>query len=252
MHVSLSATDNAGGSGVASIRYTTDGSTPSLSSAAYTTPFTLPATGTVKYRAYDNDGNVEQTRSRLLHVDAVAPVSTIKCNGGTCSGAWYRAPVQVSLSASDDAGGSGVASIRYTTDGSTPTLSSPAYSAPFTVSAGKNVRYRAVDNAGNLGSVNATLVRVDTTAPTVAITSPAKHAKVMHSVKVSAHASDANSGVVKVNFLVDGKFAAADTKGAYAFTWNPKKASRGAHKLTAKAFDAAGNTATASISVTVR
>ena len=206
VQVSLSATDNAGGSGVASIRYTTDGSTPSLSSAAYSAPFTLSSTKTVKYRAYDNQGNAEATKSQLVQIDAgTAPTSTIKCNGVACAGTSYSAAVQVALSATD-AGGSGVASIRYTTDGSTPTVASPVYSAPFTLSASKDVKYRAVDHAGNLGDVTATPVRIDNTGPTGALTAPGKHASLARrNVRVADHATDNLSGVVKVNFLVDGK-----------------------------------------------
>jgi peptidoglycan/xylan/chitin deacetylase (PgdA/CDA1 family) len=251
MQVSLAATDNAGGSGVAAIRYTTDGSTPSPShGVAYSTPFTLPSTTTVKYLAYDNAGNVESSHSQLVHIDAVAPTSTIACQGGACSSAWYRAPVQVSLSAADT--DSGVAAIYYTTDGSNPTLASPVCNAPFTLSESRYVKYRAVDHAGNLGAVNTTLLHIDTSPPTVAIASPGKGAIVTSKIKVTAHAADDGSGVVKVNFLVDDKFVAADTARPYAFIWNAKKAAKGVHTLTAKAFDAAGYVTATSITVTVR
>ena len=167
VQVSLSATDNAGGSGVASIRYTTDGSTPSQSSTAYTAPFTVSSTTTVKYRAYDNQGNAESTHSQTINIDSSAPSSTITCNGAACSGAWHAAAVQVALSATDS--GSGLASIRYTTDGSTPSLASAAYSTPFTLSSTKTVKFRAYDNVGNAESTNTQAVDVDTVAPATSI-----------------------------------------------------------------------------------
>jgi len=60
-------------SGVAVIRYTTDGSDPTTSSATYSAPFTVSATTRVKYRAWDNAGNVEATKSQLIRIDATNP-----------------------------------------------------------------------------------------------------------------------------------------------------------------------------------
>src|SRR5207249_2627636 len=188
--VSLAATDAE--SGVAVIRYTTDGTDPTTSSPLYTTPFTVPVTTTVKYRAWDNAGNVEATNSQLIQIDTTAPSSSISCNGSSCSSGWYTASVSVALSAADAQGG--VAVIRYTTDGSVPTASSPAYSGPFTLSATATVRYRAWDVAGNVEATKSQLVQVDTVPPTVAITSPANGAKVKGNVKVTATAADAGSG----------------------------------------------------------
>src|SRR5450759_2849924 len=53
-------------------------------------------------------------------VDTTPPTSTIACNGTACSSGFYNAAVSATLSATDNSGGSGVASIRYTTDGSDP------------------------------------------------------------------------------------------------------------------------------------
>ena len=117
----------------------------------------------MKFRAYDNVGNAESTKTQSVDVDTVAPVTSIKCNGKACSSGWHDAAVKVTLAATDS--GSGVAAIHYTTDGSTPTLASPVYGAPFTLSTSKDVKYRAVDNVGNLGAVKTTLVRIDTGRP---------------------------------------------------------------------------------------
>jgi Chitobiase/beta-hexosaminidase C-terminal domain len=54
--VTLSADD--GGSGVAQIKYTTDGTDPSpVNGTVYSGAFALPSTATVKFRAYDQVGN---------------------------------------------------------------------------------------------------------------------------------------------------------------------------------------------------
>src|SRR5205823_2835872 len=127
--MTLSATDNTGGSGVASIRYTTNGTDPSLTNGqVYSGSFSVASTTTVKYRAFDNAGNAETINSPLVQVDTIPPASTITCNGGSCAG-WLKTGVSVALSATDNTGGSGVASIRYTTDGSTPTSTGTRYTA---------------------------------------------------------------------------------------------------------------------------
>ena len=124
--VTLSATDDPGGSGVAGIYYTTDGTDPTSSNGTlYLAGFLVSATTTVKYRAYDVAGNAEATNSQLITIDTgptdtTAPTSTIACNGAACAGT-YSAAVTVTLSATDDPGGSGVAGIYYTTDGTDPT-----------------------------------------------------------------------------------------------------------------------------------
>lgn len=254
--VSLSATDAS--SGVAVIRYTTDGSDPTVASPAYSAPFTVSATGTVKYRAWDNAGNVEATKSQLISidttpVDTTAPTSTIACNGGPCSSGWYAGAVNVTLSAVDS-GGSGVAAIRYTTNGSDPTTSSPIFTGPFTVSATTTVRYRAWDNAGNVEATKSQLIQIDITAPLVTLTSPASGATVSGVVRLEATASDVGSGVARVDFYVDGKLEGTSTLLPYRLNWNTngKKVAKGSHTIYAVVFDRAGNSrATTPITVTV-
>lgn len=89
--------------------------------------------------------------------DAAAPTTTASCNGGPdCSGT-YSGSVTVSLT-STDGSGSGVKAIYYTTDGSAPTTSSPAYTAPFAVVPGTTVRFFAVDEVGNVEAPRSQLV----------------------------------------------------------------------------------------------
>jgi glucose/arabinose dehydrogenase len=92
----------------------------------------------------------------------------------------------------------------------------------------------------------------DPTPPMVNITVPANGAAVQSIVTVTASASD-NVGVAGVQFQVDGTDAGAeDTQSPYTFQWDTRSAANGAHTLTARARDAAGNLATsAPISVNV-
>jgi len=91
----------------------------------------------------------------------------------------------------------------------------------------------------------------DTTAPTVSITAPAAGATVSGTVAVNASASD-NVGVSKVEFYLDGVLKSTSTTSPYSWSWSTTGSANGSHSLTAKAYDAAGNTKTsAAVSVTV-
>ena len=113
---------------------------------------------------------------------------------------------------------------------------------------------RARDAAGNTFTTPATVVTVvhpDTTAPTVALTSPANLATVQGNVTITATASD-NVGVTLVEFLVGGTVVGSDATSPYSVVWNSSTAGSTA-TLTARARDAAGNTKTsASRTVFVR
>lgn len=92
----------------------------------------------------------------------------------------------------------------------------------------------------------------DTTPPTVSITAPASGATVSGTVTVTASASD-DVGVAGVQFLLDGASLGAEViTPPYQVNWSTTTATNGAHTLSARAHDAAGNTATAAnVSVTV-
>ncbi|MGB2952711.1 MAG: chitobiase/beta-hexosaminidase C-terminal domain-containing protein, partial [Gaiellaceae bacterium] len=304
--VTLSA-DDGSGSGLAQIRYTTDGSDPNVSGTTYTGPFSVGATATVKAAATDNVGNVEAPGSTTVQVDtsaptapslglsaganasvsgstvffrpgasgsfdltasssdpesgvagyafpslgsgwtdsqagatdtynftasaadpvgpnnvtatnnagltsnpssftvtadSSAPTTSIGCSGG-CGG-WHANAVTVTLTA-DDGTGSGVAQIKYTTDGSDPTVSGTLYSAPFTVSSTSTVRFAATDNVGNVEAAQSQTVQVDLTAPSVAVTAPVDggflNASTPDPYTITATASDSESGLATVEFF---------------------------------------------------
>ena len=91
----------------------------------------------------------------------------------------------------------------------------------------------------------------DTTAPSVQITAPSAGATVSGTVTLTANASD-NVAVAGVQFLVDNvAIGAEDTTAPYSVSWNTTTASTGVHAIVARARDAAGNTATAPVTVTV-
>jgi glucose/arabinose dehydrogenase len=118
----------------AAIRYTTDGSAPTAASTSYTAPFSISISTTVKARGF-KAGALDSAAATVTFTIALPPVATpaISPAGGSFTG-----PVTVSL-ASATAG----ATIRYTTDGSSPTGASPPYLGPFSVSTTTTVKARA-------------------------------------------------------------------------------------------------------------
>jgi PKD repeat protein len=156
---------------VASTHYTTDGTNPTLASPTYSGPFSVASTTTVSYRSWDTAGNIEAVKSQLIRIDGTSPVSTIQCNNAACQSTSYFNSASISLAASDNAGGSGVASIHYTTNGTDPTLTSPTYTAPFSVTTTSTIKFRAWDTAGNVETTNSQVVQITPdTAPVSRLT----------------------------------------------------------------------------------
>lgn len=90
----------------------------------------------------------------------------------------------------------------------------------------------------------------DVTPPTVSITAPAEGASISGTANVTASASD-NVGVSKVELYVDGVLKATDASAPYAFTLDTAPLGNGSRVLRAKAYDAAGNSASDSATVTI-
>jgi chitinase len=106
----------------AQIRYTVDGSDPTSASALYTAPVTVSSSTTLKAIGLKEDmlTSAVATAAYTIVSDTETAEPVFSINGGT-----YYAPQSVSISCIT-AG----AEIRYTTDGTAPTLSSPLYTGP--------------------------------------------------------------------------------------------------------------------------
>lgn len=90
----------------------------------------------------------------------------------------------------------------------------------------------------------------DTSAPSISIASPASGATVAATITVSGSASD-NASLAKVEVKIDaGAFSVASGTGSWSYALNTAAYSDGAHTITARATDAAGNVASTSRSIT--
>ncbi len=86
----------------------------------------------------------------------------------------------------------------------------------------------------------------DTTAPTVSISSSASSVTTASTITLTATASD-NVGVASVDFLDGSTVIATDTSAPYSTSVALSSSNNGTKNYTAKAKDAAGNTATSSV-----
>src|SRR6266436_5043865 len=174
--------------------------------------------------------------------------------------------VSLTWSASiDNVGVTGYNIHRSTTSGFTPAAAnkigqtSTTTYADTSFSAAGTYYYlvTAQDAAGNISgpSNQASVTAVpDTTPPTVSVTSPSSGATLSGIVNVTSSASD-DVVVAGVQFMLDGANLGGEVTGAgpnYTFSWTTTTSSNGAHTLSARARDGAGNTALApNVGVTV-
>jgi hypothetical protein len=155
--VTLTATDNPGGSGVQAITYTLTGAqTGGSSVTASTTAFLLSAEGatTVTYHATDNAGNVEADKTLVIKIDKTPPTLMFGATTPAPNAAGWNntTPVTIAYAATDTL--SGVAATS---------LSSPLR---FTVeTSGATQTVTVTDVAGNSASFISPVVKIDTTPP---------------------------------------------------------------------------------------
>jgi len=127
----------------ATIRYTTDGSTPNANSPQYTVPFTVSSTTTIKAIAIKEGMNNSAVATATYVINGsgggsggservAAPVFSIP--GGT-----YSSKQKVKLSCETSG-----ATIRYTTDGSTPTANSKKYDKEINVDKSMTIKAIAI------------------------------------------------------------------------------------------------------------
>jgi hypothetical protein len=121
--------------------------------------------------ARDLVGNIEDSKtegesSTRITPDTTPPATSAGATPSANNNGWNKDNVTVAMSATDNAGGSGVKQISYSLNGSTPTVVSGS-SASVAVSQGgiTSLTYFAIDNAGNQETSKALTVQIDKTAP---------------------------------------------------------------------------------------
>src|SRR6185503_19925591 len=187
-----------------------------------------------------------------VFTDATAPTVSFvtPANGSSVGGT-----IAITASASDNVG---VTSVQFRLDGAA--IGTALTSAPYTVnvdttqlSNGSHTFTAIASDASGQSATASVTVTVfnDATAPTVSFVTPANGSTVGGTIAITASASD-NVGVTSVQFRLDGAaIGAALTSAPYTVSVDTTQLSNGSHTFTAIASDASGQSATASVTITV-
>jgi hypothetical protein len=183
----------------ASIRYTADGSTPtSTTGTLYSGAVTVSATTTLKAIAYESGFNNSSVTTASYTIQVAAP--TFSPAAGT-----YTSAQSVTIGTTTSG-----ASIRYTTDGSTPTSTTGTlYSGPVAVAA--NTTLKAIAFAAGLAdsSVSSATYTIQVVAPSF---SPAGGS---YSTAQSVTISTTTSGA-SIRYTTDGSTPTSTTGTLYS------------------------------------
>ena len=211
--------------------------------------------------AQNNSGTSYGSEKSFTTSDTSAPTGSISINGD----ATYTksTSVTLTLSATDNAGVTGYYISNSSTkpsasvSGWTSITSTTSYSAnvSYTLSSGDGSKTMYVwykDNSGNVSSSASDSIILDTTAPTITITSPTSEDTYTTSssvIAIGGSASDSTSGVSSVTWSND-KGGSGTASGTTSWLTSSISLLIGENIITATATDGAGNTGTDTITVT--
>lgn len=250
--LSATATDNVG---VSKVEFYVNGtlhSTDTTDPYAFTWNTSAIANGTytLSAKAYDAAGNVGQSAGVTITVnnDKTPPTAAITSPVG---GATVLGTTTVNVATSDNVG---VSKVELYINGQ---LAGTKTAAPYSFSwvsgsypIGSNSLFAyAYDAAGNRAQSAAVQVNVtvqDTVAPVVAVASPLENARIGYSTTIKASATD-NTKVVKMTVSVNGVIKASVNSST--LTWTLRKPRSGSHTIVVRAYDAAGNVGSKTVTV---
>ena len=173
------------------------------------------------------------------------PTTTISLSGVLGKNGWYTSELTVTLPATDHI--SGVDKTEYSFDNATWTT----YATPFVVTRGGciTVYYRSTDKAGNTETTKAETIKVDTTPPTITITSPSASHKIKTSmITVGWTGSDDTSGISHYKIGLDNyPLIDVGTKTTHIFSG----LGDGNHTLEVQVTDRAGLTSHDSLIIVI-
>jgi hypothetical protein len=208
VNLALSA-DDAGGSGVASMRFSNDGTTWSAWEPFATSKSWPVSSGdgekTVRVQYRDIAGNVSATAQDTINLDTAAPTTDEGVSPAPNASGWNNSDVTVSLNAADT-GGSDVKEIVYSATGAQSIAETPdpgdTASVTIATEGETTITYSAEDNAGNTEVAQNLTVKLDETDPTGSMTiNNGKPRTSNRSVKLRL---DANDPVPGTGVMVSG------------------------------------------------
>ncbi|MCB5250254.1 MAG: SUMF1/EgtB/PvdO family nonheme iron enzyme [Candidatus Cloacimonadales bacterium] len=139
------------------IRYTTDGSEPTLSSLVYISPINITQTTTIKAKAFKDGWNPSATATATFNITVAGVVATPTFNPPAGE---YSVPQSISLYCTTP----GVA-VYYTTDNSEPTQSSTQFTSPILVSTTTTIKAKAFKDGWNPSATASATYTINVVAP---------------------------------------------------------------------------------------
>lgn len=110
---------------------------------------------------------------------------------------------------------------------------------------------KAYDAAGNIGTSSAVSVMLgsDTIAPVISSFNLTDGMTVSPTRQIVSVSATDNQGVARISLVIDAKEVAVATSGSLSYSWNTRRAARGAHTVGVRVTDAAGNVASKTVTV---
>jgi len=192
----------------------------------------LSITGSLSKEKHDSTPN---SREKITTISASGPGDVNwTVNGTMGKGDWYISPITLTCTYDHDS----IAYIYYKYNDN----GWEQYTEPFTIytQGGIILEWYAVDYEGNIEETCTLTFKIDYTLPVIELT-----VEKIGFMKwlFSAMASDSISGLINVEFYLDGQFLANVTTAPYEWIWTGS----GSHTVQAIAYDSAGNSAASAV-----
>jgi hypothetical protein len=183
----------------------------------------LKENGTVVAVGWNAYGQLDVTFTDIMPVcepickDITPPITIAMMTGALGYDGWYVSNVQMTLTATDNDGGSGVKEIHYTVDLAETIVQGSSASLSITGDGAHTVTWYAIDNAGNAETPPQEMnFNIDETAPSIpalgansAILWPPNHKMV--NVMIGGSVADGVSGIASTKITVTDEYGTCDT-----------------------------------------
>jgi hypothetical protein len=233
--VTITGTNFGAAQGTSTVKFNGTATAPTNWSATSITA-AVPASATSGNVVVTVGGVVSNGMSFTITVPAPSIISLNPTSG--------LAGASVTITGTNFGATQGTSTVKF--NGTTATPSSwSSTSVVASVPAGASTGNVVMTVGGTASNGLAFSVVADTTPPAVNITTPANHASVAATITLTATATDPDSPVTFVQFLIDGlNVGAQQTIAPYSITFDTTTLPNGNHTLTAVAQDPSANQGT--------
>jgi alpha-tubulin suppressor-like RCC1 family protein len=228
--------------------------------------------GTVVAVGYNGNGQLNvSTWANLMPIcdtacppDVTPPITTTLMTGALGNNGWYVSDVLMTLTATDNVGGSGVKEIHYTVDGTETVVQGSLTSHVIAGDGTHTVSWYSIDNTGNVETPSQQIsINIDKTAPSItalgtnsAILWPPNHKMV--NVVIGGSVADSGSEIASITITVTDEYGVYNRTVSGFGSVIPLEAWRQdadmdgrVYTITAVVTDKAGNKSTGTTTVLV-